>query len=211
MLFGILLAILLTTDVAYGGLMFRYGPNSGDTEFSYNCDDCYEQVYLSNNYRYFFGFNYNLYISSNGYITFGSGYSWFNPWPNYAFYGPKMIAPYWSDIYLPADTTDSHIWYRESTTSRDLKKAKKIIREHFDGCGSYFNPTAVFVVTWADVISYCQGWCPWYSWNYYYCYNYYKDFADKAFANVTSKALNNDTSLPTVDQSEKPQPPLQKA
>jgi hypothetical protein len=90
-------------------------------------------------------------------------------------------------------------------------QAKKIIREHFDGCGSYFNPTAVFVVTWADVISYCQGWCPWYSWNYYYCYNYYKDFADKAFANVTSKALNNDTSLPTVDQSEKPQPPLQKA
>ena len=67
-------------------------------------------------------FPLHLQISSNGYITFGSGYSWFNPWPNYAFNGPKMIAPYWSDIYLPADTTDSHIWYRESTTSRDLKK-----------------------------------------------------------------------------------------
>ncbi|KAK2167754.1 hypothetical protein LSH36_24g00000 [Paralvinella palmiformis] len=61
MLFGIFLAILLTSDVAYGGLMFRYGPNSGDTEFSYNCDDCYEQVYLSNNYRYFYWHYHKLY------------------------------------------------------------------------------------------------------------------------------------------------------
>ncbi|KAK2138373.1 hypothetical protein LSH36_3168g00002 [Paralvinella palmiformis] len=109
-----------------------------------------------------------------------------------------MIAPSWSNIFLPADTT------ADISGTENQLQAQKIKSKKFDGCGSYFTPTAVVVVTWADVIAYCEQWCHWNSWDNYYCYYYYRTFADKSFANVTSKALNNDTSLPTVDQGEKP-------
>lgn len=146
--------MMLLTDVTYGGLMFRYGANSGDTEFMYDCDDCFQAVDVSWGYKFFYGIYYRIYvsilhrflvlettnwhvvarknttavflsflqISSNGYITFGAGYSWNVPWYRYAFWGPKMVAPYWSDVYLPGDPSGSHIWYRETTEQKDLDK-----------------------------------------------------------------------------------------
>ena len=60
-------------------------------------------------------------VGSNGYVTFGAGSTKYKPDYFDVRDGTKMIAPLWSDVYLPIDPC-SHIWYREATDKKILKK-----------------------------------------------------------------------------------------
>ena len=59
----------------------------------------------------------------------------------------QLIAPYWADV----DTRGTgSVWYRQTTDTQLLARARDEIRAAFINQGS-FNPTSLFIATWDHV------------------------------------------------------------
>ena len=67
-----------------------------------------------------------------------------------------MIAPFWSDIYLPSGIGD--LYYRETADATILGILERVVRNDFEGsCGCSFKAKAAFIATWINVTSFCDS------------------------------------------------------
>ena len=94
---------------------------------------------------------FNLYrslqVNNNGDISFTTPVSTYTPQAFPLSGDLQLIAPYWADV----DTRGTgSVWYRESTDTQLLAKARDEIRAAFINQAS-FSPTSLFIATWDHV------------------------------------------------------------
>lgn len=90
------------TDVS--GNQVSYNPFNGGTK----CDDCSEAIELGFEFNFYGATHETIFINSNGNLTFDEAFYAFTPEP-FCMAGPKMIAPYFSDVDL--DKGGEVSWY----------------------------------------------------------------------------------------------------
>ncbi|XP_051769733.1 sushi, nidogen and EGF-like domain-containing protein 1 isoform X3 [Ctenopharyngodon idella] len=127
-------------------IFYPFGSAAGDTEhvfYNYNGDESYVSVGISTPYT-FFGRTYNqLYVHSNGLLTFNQPEPTSGPNYNPTRGAEDFIAPLWSDIDDYYSGVFSYHQYRNGSV---LTRATQDINQYFPQMR--FNASSVFVVTW---------------------------------------------------------------
>ncbi|XP_051769732.1 sushi, nidogen and EGF-like domain-containing protein 1 isoform X2 [Ctenopharyngodon idella] len=128
-------------------IFYPFGSAAGDTEhvfYNYNGDESYVSVGISTPYT-FFGRTYNqLYVHSNGLLTFNQPQPASGPNYNPTRGAEDFIAPLWGDIDDQYSTVMfSYHQYRNGSV---LTRATQDINQYFPQ--KTFTASSVFVVTW---------------------------------------------------------------
>ena len=113
------------------------------------CKNLTDNIFMGKNFL-IYGNLYNiplLQVNNNGDISFTTPVSTFTPEAFPLSGNLQLIAPYWADV----DTRGTgSVWYRETTDTQLLARARDEIRAAFINQAS-FNPTSLFIATWDHV------------------------------------------------------------
>ncbi|XP_048026901.1 sushi, nidogen and EGF-like domain-containing protein 1 [Megalobrama amblycephala] len=141
--------VLETTTLATTSapaIFYPFGSAAGDTEHYFSSfvgDESFVYVGLSTPYT-FFGHTYNqLYVHSNGLLTFNQPQPASGPNHNPTRGAEDFIAPLWSDI---DDYYSGMFSYQQYTNESVLTRATEDINQYFPQMN--FTASSVFVVTW---------------------------------------------------------------
>ncbi len=103
---------------------------------------------------------YIMQVNNNGDLSFTNGVPQFTPNPFPLTGTLQLIAPFWADVDTRGTGT---VWYRQTTESQLLARARSEIEAAFVSQGS-FSPAFLFIATWDHVGYYNRhaekvGWC----------------------------------------------------
>ncbi len=103
---------------------------------------------------------YIIQVNNNGALSFTKGVSQYTPDPFPLTGTLQLIAPFWADVDTRGAGT---VWYRETTESQLLVRARSEIQAAIANQGS-FSPNFLFIATWDHVGYYSRhadkvGWC----------------------------------------------------
>ncbi|XP_012691291.1 sushi, nidogen and EGF-like domain-containing protein 1 [Clupea harengus] len=128
--------------MARQGVFYPFGP--GDS-YSARADDGWAFTNIAQPFTYFGYTSSQIYVNSNGFLTFDSGSSRYSP---YRFPGGtrNIVSPFWTDLENRYSGTIS---YREYNSGSVLQQASTDINLYFPGIS--FSASWVFVATWDKV------------------------------------------------------------
>jgi WD40 repeat protein len=127
-------------------IMYPFGPSLGDISLPKNDDGSYGPINLGLPFPFFGSIYSNIYVNTNGLISFLSPISEYIP-KKFPISTPS-ISPFWSDVNT---NIGGQIYYRESSSSSDLNQAKSDITNVYSAS---FNPTRLYITTWYQVAAY---------------------------------------------------------
>ena len=129
------------------GILYPFGISNGDN-IAPKSDDRFFRISIKP-LQYFSKLFSTLYISSNGYISFGIGLSL--PYPSYfQTNNYKIIAPFWSNIYTEKC---GDIYYRETANYQTLSMISTDI-QNINSSFSSFQAVRAIIITWDRVCAY---------------------------------------------------------
>ncbi|CAC5402877.1 Sushi, nidogen and EGF-like domain-containing protein 1,Alpha-tectorin [Mytilus coruscus] len=129
---------------------FSFGQSEGDALLNHNDDQHSAVQNISIVFKFFYEYHSELYVNTNGLISFRKGISTFT---SEAF--PKIgdlivLAPFWTDIDTRNCSSTCNIWYRESTKYSDIVKATSEVLKYFP-IMKHFGANWTYIVTWENV------------------------------------------------------------
>ncbi|XP_012680054.3 alpha-tectorin-like, partial [Clupea harengus] len=130
------------------GVFYPFGP--GDS-YSHRVDDGWTTASISRPFNYFGYTSTQIYVNSNGFLTFDSGWARYSPY-RFPGAGRNIVSPFWTDLDNRFSGTIS---YREHTSGGVLQQASTDINQYFPGIG--FSASWVFVATWDRVEYYSSS------------------------------------------------------
>uniref|UniRef100_A0A673NDR0 NIDO domain-containing protein n=1 Tax=Sinocyclocheilus rhinocerous TaxID=307959 RepID=A0A673NDR0_9TELE len=126
-----------------------YSFGTGDTVNGLIDDGSSSVIYLQQTFI-FFGQTYNqIYVNSNGHLTFDGEWYSYTPYQFPAYGGKDLIAPFWTDI---DNRWNGVISYQQYTSGSVLTQATQDINQYFPDLS--FSASWVFVATWDRVAYY---------------------------------------------------------
>ncbi|XP_065116700.1 sushi, nidogen and EGF-like domain-containing protein 1 [Paramisgurnus dabryanus] len=144
MLISILSMNSLTTGQT--GIFYPFGSDAGDVNNIGIEDENSTYVGLLSPFVFFGRMYHQIYINSNGHLTFNNPSSVFIPNSLPSNGSEDVIAALWTDIDI---SQNGNISYQEYTTGSVLTQATQDINQYFPDLS--FTATCVFVVTWDKV------------------------------------------------------------
>jgi WD40 repeat protein len=129
-------------------ILYPFGPDSSDISLPKIDDASYGPIRLNFKLRFFNKVYSKLYVNTNGIISFLSPINKNLPLNNYIPISTPFISPFWSDINT---LIGGRIYYRDSSSSSDLYKAKNDIVNVYS---TTFNPSRVYIITWDQVAAF---------------------------------------------------------
>lgn len=127
-------------------ILYPFGSDSNDIALPRTDDGSYGPISLGVKLTFFNAIFSSMHINSNGFISFVSRLNAYNPitFPT----STPLIALFWGDINT---VTNGQIYYRESSSESDLKRAKDEIMNTFSIA---FKPTRAYIITFDQVAAY---------------------------------------------------------
>ena len=127
---------------------YSFGTAFGDTLLPKNDDGSFGPVKLGVNIPFFGNIYSNLFVNTNGVISFLFPINSSKPL-DFPMFVP-LIAVFWNDLN---PLTNGQIYYRESSSTSDLSKAKEDVLKSNSNFASFF-PSRAYVLTWDKVSAY---------------------------------------------------------
>ncbi|XP_066302807.1 sushi, nidogen and EGF-like domain-containing protein 1 [Branchiostoma lanceolatum] len=129
---------------------YPYGPGTADVLDGAADDGTSGALSLSTPFP-FFGTNFNeLYVNTNGDISFGGAVTGFTPTP-FPVTGNRVIAAYFTDVKTSNGGRSGYIYRRETTDAAILARATTDIQTAFPAKFGDFVATWLYIATWHEV------------------------------------------------------------
>ena len=140
-----------TQQVTTASTFFKYGSSVGDKVVPQEDDSSSGKIRLKASFHFFDDVYTDLYVMTNGGISFKNEITTFTPKDFPLAARTPLIAPYWADVNTK---NGGKIWYRQSTSQRDLDTATAQIRAFQSPKYADFRATWAFIATWDNVAFY---------------------------------------------------------
>jgi len=127
---------------------YSFGTAFGDTLLPKNDDGSFGPVKLGVSLPFFGNVYSNLFVNTNGVISFLFPINSSKPL-DFPMFVP-LIAVFWNDLN---PLTNGQIYYRESSRKSDLSKAKEDVLKSNSNFAS-FSPSRAYVLTWDKIAAY---------------------------------------------------------
>ncbi|XP_019635144.1 PREDICTED: sushi, nidogen and EGF-like domain-containing protein 1 [Branchiostoma belcheri] len=129
---------------------YPYGPGTADILDPAADDSTSGAQALSTAFPFFGGSFNELYVNTNGDISFGGAVTSYTPTP-FPVTNNRVLAVYFTDVKTSYSTRAGYIYHRETTDAAILTRATSDIQTAFPTSQGSFVATWVYIATWHEV------------------------------------------------------------